>query len=85
MVLTFNGFPMLPRREKQLPTRFLLLCFVYKCIWALVEERIATVVSSVAVLVVHVGFYSRVIEKTKAFLTSLNCILCDCLNVWQRA
>ena len=37
-------------------------------IWVLIEESVATVVSSMAIFVVHAGFYSRVTEKTKAFL-----------------
>ena len=37
-------------------------------IWVLIEESVATVASSMAIFVVHAGFYSRVTEKTKAFL-----------------
>ena len=45
-----------------------LLCFVNL---GLVEESVATEVSSMAVFVVHACFYRRVKGKTKAFLTSL--------------
>ena len=37
-------------------------------VWVLIEESVATVVSSMAIFVVHAGFYNRATAKTKAFL-----------------
>ena len=68
MFLTFHVFPLPPKKELQLRSRF-LSCVLF--IWVLVEESIAIGVSLMAVFVVHASFYSRVTEKTKAFLTSL--------------
>ena len=66
--ITFHVFPLPPRKELHLLSRF--LCCVL-LIWVLVEKSVATEVSSMAVFVVHAGFYRRVKGKTKAFLTSL--------------
>ena len=68
MFSTFYVFPLPPRKEIQLLPRF-LCCVLF--IWVLVEESVTTGVSSMAFFVVHAGFYSRVREKTKTFLTSL--------------
>ena len=68
MLSTFHVFPLPPRKEIQLLPRF-LCCVLF--IWVLVEESVTTGVSSMAFFVVHAGFYSRVREKTKTFLTSL--------------
>ena len=66
--ITLHVFPLPPRKELQLLSRF-LRCVLLICV--LVEESVATEVSSMAVFEVHAGFYSRVKGKTKAFLTSL--------------
>ena len=68
MFSTFHVFPLPPRKEIQLLSRF-LCCVLF--IWVLVEESVTTGVSSMAFFGVHAGFYSRVREKTRAFLTSL--------------
>ena len=68
MFSTFYVFALPPRKEIQLLPRF-LCCVLF--IWVLVEESVSTGVSSMAFFVVHAGFYSRVREKTKTFLTSL--------------
>ena len=68
MFSTFYVFSLPPRKEIQLLPRF-LCCVLF--IWVLVEESVTTGVSSMAFFVVHAGFYSRVREKTKTFLTSL--------------
>ena len=64
----FESFPLPPRKEIQLLSRF-LWCVLF--IWVLAEDSVASGVSSIAVFVFHTGFYSRETEKAKAFLASL--------------
>ena len=61
-------------------TAIKILLFVVFCLFGFWlrkgSQSLATRVSSMAVFVVHVGFYSRVREKTKAVVTSLACRSC---------
>jgi len=53
--------------ERNTPANTIPLHCCALFLWVLIEESVATVVSSIAIFVVHAGFYSRVTEKTKSF------------------
>ena len=69
----WSMFSLPPRRKNR--TAIKIPLFVVFCLFGFwlrkASQGLATGVSSMAVFVVHVGFYSRAREKTKAFLTSL--------------